>query len=238
MPSLRDEAGIQVVAFEVPTDNAIPIAMGGVEGSHYGINGDTKLKEKILEQNKFRLNSFNLKDVDSGRECQIRRSSWLRKGLIVEVNEFGKRQVSWHRYRGDKQVVKWVACEDHSAQVGIKGMDNGLSEAHAPWLGNIKSGSGPLLPSPFIFEAGACSKHSQNKPSPGFTGLFVEDGKLESSTSGLSSIWNGVSASVFPVVLMLDSLPPRRTAMAPMVTLGSISSISALEVSGGSGSSV
>ena len=32
MPSPRDEAGIQVVAFEVPADNAISITMGGVEG--------------------------------------------------------------------------------------------------------------------------------------------------------------------------------------------------------------
>ena len=88
--------------------------------------------------------------------------------MIEEVNEFGKRRVSWQRYRGDKQAVKWVAHEDHFAQVGIKGMDNGLSESHAPWLGNVKSCSGSLLPSPFIFEARACSKHSQNKPSPSF----------------------------------------------------------------------
>ena len=94
------------------------------------------------------------------------------------------------------------------------------------------------MPSPFIFEAGACSKHSQNKPSPGFMGLIVEDGKLESSTLSLSSFSNGASASVFPVSSVLASLPPRRMAMAPMVTLGSISSISALEVLGGSGSSV
>ena len=71
-PPPRDEAGIQVEAFEVLVDNAIPIAVGGVEGSHRGINGDAKFKEKILEQNKFRLNNLNLKDVDSGRESQIR----------------------------------------------------------------------------------------------------------------------------------------------------------------------
>ena len=75
MPSPRDKAGIQVVAFEVPTNKAIPIAVGGVEGSHRGINGDAKFKEKIPEQNKFRLNNLNLKEVDSGRERQIRRSS-------------------------------------------------------------------------------------------------------------------------------------------------------------------
>ena len=101
MPPPRDEAGIQVVAFEVLVDKTIPIAVGGVEGSHRGINGDTKNKEKIPEQNKFRLNNLNLKDVDFGREHQIRRSSWLGKGLIVEVNEFGKRWVSWQHCRGN-----------------------------------------------------------------------------------------------------------------------------------------
>ena len=131
-----------MVAFEVPVDNTTPIAMGGVEGSHRGINGDTKIKEKIPKQNKFKLNNLNLKDVDSGRERQIRRSSWLGKGSIVEVNEFSKRRVSWQRYRGDKQVVKWVARGDNFAQVVIKGMDHGPSEAHAPWLGND---SDPLL---------------------------------------------------------------------------------------------
>ena len=114
-PLLRDEARIQVMAVEVTADNAIPIAVGGVEGSRRGINGDAKFKEKIPEQNTFRLNNLNLKEVDSGRERQIMRSSWLKNGLIVEVNEFGKRRVSWQRYRGDKQAVKWVACEDHSS---------------------------------------------------------------------------------------------------------------------------
>ena len=57
MPPPRDEARIQVVAFEVPADNAILIAVGGVEGSHRGINGDAKFKEKIPEQNKFKLNN-------------------------------------------------------------------------------------------------------------------------------------------------------------------------------------
>ena len=107
-----------------------------------------------------------------------------------------------------------MAREDHSTQVGIKGLDNELSKAHTPWLNNIKSGSGPLLPSPFIFEVGACSKHSQNKPSPGSMGPIVEDGKLESSTSSLSSISYGASASVFPASSVLDSPPPRRTVMA------------------------
>ena len=156
----------------------------------------------------------------------------------MEVNEFGKRRVSWQRFRSDKQARKWVAREDLSAQVGIKEMDNGLSKAHAPCLGIDKSCSGPLLLSPFSFEAGACSKHSHNKPSPSSTGPFVEDGNVESNTSGPSSISYGTSACMLSTSSVLDSLLTRRTAMAPVVGLGSISSISAPEVHGGSGSCV
>ena len=233
----RDESWKQVVAFEVPADNAIPIAVGGVKGCDRGINGETKIKEIIPEQNKFRfpLNNLNLKDVDFGKECQVRRSSWLGKGLIVEVNEFGKRQVSWQSYRGYKQAVKWVASRAYSAQVEFKGMDHGPSKAHAPRLGNFKSYSGPLSTSPFNFKASDCSKHSQNKPSPVITGPIVEEGYLESRFSGPSSNLNGASSQVYPVSSVPVSLPPRKTEMAPMVDGGSKSSLSALEVPSGSG---
>ena len=154
----------------------------------------------------------------------------------MEVNEFGKRRVSWQRFRSDKQAVKWVAREDLSAQVGIKGMDNGLSEAHAPCLGIDKSCSGPLLPSPFSFEAGACSKHSHNKPSPSSTGPFVEGGETQANTSGPSSSSDGMSASVLPASSAIDLLPTRRTAMAPVADLSSSPPISVPEVHGGSGS--
>nr|POE68099.1 hypothetical protein CFP56_19753 [Quercus suber] len=216
-PPPRDIAGNQVVALEVPTNIAIPIAMGGVEGSHRDTNGVAKSKEKIPEQNKFKLHNLNLNDVGSGREHQIRRSSWLGKGLIVEVNEFGKRRVFWQHYRGDKQTVKWVAREVNSAQDVFKGMDTGfLNPMHL----------------------GACSKQTQNKPSPSITCLSIEDGVLESSTSGLSLVSNGESATVVPVSSMLLSLPPRRPAMASMVTLGSNSSLSAPKIPSESESSI
>ena len=71
----RDEAGIQVVHVEALVVTTKPISVGGVEGSHRGINGDAKIKENIPEQNKFRLNNLNLKEDDSGRERQIRSAS-------------------------------------------------------------------------------------------------------------------------------------------------------------------
>ena len=78
-----------MVAFEVPTKNAIPITAGGVEGIDHGINGETKIKEKILEQNKFKfpLNNLNLKDVDSRRERQVRRSSWLLREWTIGLRK-------------------------------------------------------------------------------------------------------------------------------------------------------
>ena len=97
----------------------------------------------------------------------------------MEVNEFGKRRVSWQCYRGDMQAGKWVAREDNSAQAVIKGRDNGPAEPHALWLGKVKGCSGPLLTSTFGFEAGTCSKQTQTKPSPGITGPIVDNGILE-----------------------------------------------------------
>ena len=44
----RDKSCTQVV-FEALVENAIPIAMGGVEGRDRGINGENKFKEKISE---------------------------------------------------------------------------------------------------------------------------------------------------------------------------------------------
>ena len=42
---------------------------------------------------------MNSKNVAVGKERDIRRSRWLGKGLIVEVNENGKRWVSWDHYK-------------------------------------------------------------------------------------------------------------------------------------------
>ena len=67
--------------------------------------------------------------------------------MILEVNEFSKRRVSWQHYRGDMKVGKWVAREDNSTQAIIKGRDNGPAEPHALWLGKVKGCSGPLLTS-------------------------------------------------------------------------------------------
>lgn len=152
----RDKSCTQVVVFEALAENAILTAMGGVEGRDCGINGENKFKEKILERNN--LNILNSKDVDFGKERQIRRSRWLG---IVEVNDFGKRRVSWDCCKCDKQAVNWVAREAKFDLIDMMGMGPWPSEAHAPLLGNYKSYSGPILTSPSNYEAGDCSKHTQ-----------------------------------------------------------------------------
>ena len=54
MPPPRDEARIQVVAFEVPADNAILIAVGGVEGVTVVLMEMLSLRRK--SQNKINSN--------------------------------------------------------------------------------------------------------------------------------------------------------------------------------------
>lgn len=69
--------------------------MGGVEGRDGGINGKNNIKAKIPEGNNLRFPlEFNLnsKTFDFGKVHDIGKSRWLGKGLIVDVNEDGKRQ--------------------------------------------------------------------------------------------------------------------------------------------------
>ena len=88
--------------------------MGGGEGEEGGIDGKNIIKEKILKGNnlniplKFNLNS-NI--VEFGKLHDNRKSRWLGRGLIMEVNEFGKRRVSWDGVKGGKQAGKWVERE-------------------------------------------------------------------------------------------------------------------------------
>jgi len=68
--------------------------MGGVEDRDGGINGKNNIDVTIPEGNNlgFPL-KFNLKskNFDFGKVHDIRKSCWLGKGLIVDMNEDGKR---------------------------------------------------------------------------------------------------------------------------------------------------
>ena len=54
--------------------------------------------------------------VEFGKVLDFRKSHWLGRGLIVDVNEFGKRQVSWDGVKSGKQAGKWVARGSNNAQ--------------------------------------------------------------------------------------------------------------------------
>lgn len=68
--------------------------MGGIEGRGGGINGKNNIEVKILEGNNLRFPlkfNSNSKTFDFGKVRDIRKSCWLGKGLVVDVNEDGKR---------------------------------------------------------------------------------------------------------------------------------------------------
>ena len=96
--SLRDKPCMQVVVFDNQTRNPVLLAVGGVEGRDRRIYGENKFEVKILEGNKIRLPlrfnmNSNSKQIVSDKESDCWNSSWLRKGLIVEVKGNCRRQV-------------------------------------------------------------------------------------------------------------------------------------------------
>ena len=96
--SPRDKPCMQVVVFDNQTRNPVLLAVGGVEGRDRCIYGENKFEVKILEGNKIRLPlrfnmNSNSRQIVSDKESDCRNSSWLRKGLIVEVKGNCRRQV-------------------------------------------------------------------------------------------------------------------------------------------------
>nr|POE57135.1 hypothetical protein CFP56_34099 [Quercus suber] len=98
-------------------------AVGGGKGGEGGINGKTKFEEKILEGNKFNIPlkpNLNSNMVEFGKLPDKRKAHWLGRGLTVNVNEYGKRRVSWDSVKGGKQAGKWVISNIvHNINVGL-----------------------------------------------------------------------------------------------------------------------
>ena len=64
--------------------------------------------------------NLNSKIVEFGKLRDSRKACWLGRGLTVNVNEFGKRWVSWDGVKGGKQAGKWVASNNaHNTKVGL-----------------------------------------------------------------------------------------------------------------------
>jgi len=140
--------------------------VGGGEGREGGINGKNIIEEKIPEGNQLsiplKFNS-NSKIVGFGKLRDNRKSHWLRRGLIVAMNEFGKKRVSWDRVNGGKQAGNWVARENNNVQNKTVGLGPCNQKAHATLsktvglLGSKESTLGLGLSSPCNFEAGESS---------------------------------------------------------------------------------
>ena len=126
----KDNSCTQVVVSETQVGSFSQVAVGGGEG---GINGKIIVEEKIPEGNKFNIPlkfNSNSKIVEFGKLHDNRKSCWLGRGLIVDVNEFGKRRVSWDRVKDGKHVGNWVARENKDVQKQTVGLDPRNQKAH------------------------------------------------------------------------------------------------------------
>uniref|UniRef100_A0A7N2L8J2 Uncharacterized protein n=1 Tax=Quercus lobata TaxID=97700 RepID=A0A7N2L8J2_QUELO len=123
----------------------------------------------------------------TGRE--IRTSHWLGKGLIVELNENGKRKVMWEHNKVADKSASWVAKGNKDSILVAEGLGPYISQAHP--LGLCR------------FEDGECSKSSQANCGPSSKSQNVP---LPLCPSGLSIEKNGASSALHPKSSVV--LPP------------------------------
>ena len=127
--------------------------MGGGEEGKGGLNGKNKFEEKIPEGSKFNISlkpNLNSNMFEFGKLRDRRKECGLGRGLTVNVNEYGKRRVSWDSVKGVKQAGKWVSNTAYNISVGL-----GSSKQNAQTLlGNKEPTLGLGLSSPLSFEAG------------------------------------------------------------------------------------
>nr|POE65756.1 hypothetical protein CFP56_45881 [Quercus suber]POF23559.1 hypothetical protein CFP56_50154 [Quercus suber] len=100
------------------------------------------------------------RDNDTGRKFSPGshgKSHWLGRGLIVDVNEFGKRRVSWDGVKRGKQASKWVATGSIKDQNTKLGLGPSNQNAQGSQLGSKNTVLGLGLSSPSSFEAGGSS---------------------------------------------------------------------------------
>ena len=97
-----------------PVVNSFPLAAGGGAVKPRSINGDINLGEKIPAGNKLRFPlqfNSNSKEAVYGIGSDLRNACWTGKGLTMEINEKGKRRVSWDYNRGGPKCFKWAPRE-------------------------------------------------------------------------------------------------------------------------------
>ena len=96
--------------------------MGGGKEGKGGLNGKNKFEEKIPEGSKFNISlkpNLNSNMFEFGKLRDKRKGHWLGRGLTMNVNEYGKRRVSWDSVKGVKQAGKWVSNTAYNINVGL-----------------------------------------------------------------------------------------------------------------------
>ena len=94
--------------------NSYLLAAGGGAMKPWSINGDINLGEKIPTGNKLRFPLWfnsNSKEAVYGSGSDLRTACWTGKGLTVEIDEKGKRRVSWDYNKGRPKCFKWAPRE-------------------------------------------------------------------------------------------------------------------------------
>ena len=98
-----------------------PMTLGGrdVGPRHSDVEfnlGETNL---VGIKRSFQLNfKSKVNDFVYGKEFELRNSHWTREGLTIEVNEEGKRRVTWNSYKGGLRTSKWVTRSQSEHVVG------------------------------------------------------------------------------------------------------------------------
>ena len=152
----------------------------------------------------------------------IRKSRWLGRGLIVDVNEFGKRRVSWDGVKGGKQAGKRGARESNNSQNTKVGLGPSNQKAQGALLGSKNSVLGLGLSSPSNFEAGESS----------FSGPTILDPSYQSFLSIPSSSMRELTAMKKHESSVVSPTTSVKLVMLPKVPLATISSLATTKVAG------
>lgn len=101
-------------------DKPLPAVVGGGDGRIQSNMAIANEEAKILGVINKRLPLQFSNSHDSGKKREIRNSRWLRRGIIVEVTEGGKRRVSTGYIPLRADTHAWVA-KQNAAQVQVLG---------------------------------------------------------------------------------------------------------------------
>ncbi|KAL0012906.1 hypothetical protein SO802_008014 [Lithocarpus litseifolius] len=195
--------GAKVVDF--PVSKPAKMELGGMDRTEQCINEEVELGEQNLADFSLRFPSsiLNSKAADKGKKSDVGRPCWTGRGLIVEVDVKGRRQVFWDRKKGRVKKLSWVsrAMDRDCNKGGPK--DSlwatwGINQAKDKLV--VGQGTSPLLADtllgpfnsgfsgPSCFEVGECSSPGMEADGPGSGGFSSDEpttapGKLEKVSS-------------------------------------------------------